>query len=352
MLESKIEAIKKEKNIIEKQLASPAIISNPEKFKLLSVKYKEIENILNLYKKLKDIEKETSEIQELIRKEKDIKFKEALKREKEDLEEQRKKISEELLELMTPKDERWYKNCIVEIRAAAGGDEASLFTADLFRMYIKYAEKRNWKYEILSTFPTEVGGYREIIFLIKNHQPYKYMQFEAGIHRVQRIPITEASGRIHTSTATVAVLPETEEKEIKINPKDLKIEVFRASGHGGQHVNVTDSAVRITHIPTGIVVCCQDERSQHQNRARALKILYARLKEKQCQEEEKKLKQERKEQVKTGKRSEKIRTYNIPQNRVTEHRISKSIYRLQEVMDGDLFEIHEALLEKEIKKYV
>ncbi len=348
-MKEKIEALKKEKKRLEQEMSRPLL--NPEKIKQLSLRYGEIEEVLKINEELERIEKEIKDTEELLSQEKDPEMIRFLKNEAERLQRLREDRKKKLKEALIPKDPRWSKNCIVEIRAAAGGDEASLFAADLFRMYVKYIEKRNWKYEVLSMSPSEIGGFKEIIFFIKNKEVFKYMRFESGVHRVQRIPVTETGGRIHTSTATVAVLPEAEEKDVNIRPEDLKMEVFRASGHGGQHVNVTDSAVRITHIPTGIVVSCQDERSQHQNRAKALRILYARLKEKYRKEEEEKLLRERKQQIKTGERSEKIRTYNFPQNRVTDHRINVSLYNLSDVMDGDLFELHSMLLEKEMEGY-
>ncbi len=345
----KINALKKEKEELEKEMVSA--VTNPSRLKELSTRYREIEEILKLHAEFEKIVKELQDTEEMLKVEKEKDMIEFLKQERERLKKEKLLKERELKEAMLPKDPRWKKNCIMEIRAAAGGDEASLFAADLFRMYIKYIEKRNWKYEILSSSPTEIGGFKEVILLVKGKDAFKYLRFESGVHRVQRIPVTETGGRIHTSTATVAVLPEAEEKEVNIKMEDLKIEVFRASGHGGQHVNVTDSAVRITHIPTGIVVSCQDERSQHQNKAKALKILYARLKEKYRREEEEKMMQERKQQIKTGERSEKIRTYNFPQNRVTDHRINVSLYNLQDILNGELFELHNLLLENEAENY-
>ncbi|MEJ7556561.1 MAG: peptide chain release factor 1, partial [Aquificaceae bacterium] len=252
--------------------------------------------------------------------------------------------------LLLPKDPRDSKNVILEIRAGVGGEEAALFVADLLNMYRKYAEEKGWKFSILSANRTGLGGYKEVIALIEGEGVYSRLKFESGVHRVQRVPITEAGGRIHTSTATVAVLPETDETEIQIDPKDLKIETFRASGAGGQYVNTTETAVRITHLPTGITVSCQDERSQFQNKQKALKILYARLKDFYERQKEEELARERRQQVGTGERSEKIRTYNFPQNRVTDHRINLTLYKLGDVLEGKLDELIDALVEHYIEE--
>jgi peptide chain release factor 1 len=260
------------------------------------------------------------------------------------------KVEKEIRILLLPKDPKDSKNVILEIRAGVGGEEAALFVADLLHMYQKYAEEKGWKFSILSANKTGLGGYKEVIALIEGEGAYSRLKFESGVHRVQRVPATEAGGRIHTSTATVAVLPETDETEIQIDPKDLKIETFRASGAGGQYVNTTETAVRITHLPTGITVSCQDERSQFQNRQKALKILYARLKDFFERQKEEELARERRQQVGTGERSEKIRTYNFPQNRVTDHRINLTLYRLQDVLEGKLDEIIQALIEHDIEE--
>ena len=263
------------------------------------------------------------------------------------LQKQLKEKEQEQDNLLYPADELDPRSVFLEIRSGAGGKEAALFVADLLRMYTNYALKRNWGVEVLSTSQTDLGGFREAILHIKGKDIYKHLKHESGVHRVQRVPETEASGRIHTSTATVAVLPEVEEVEFHINPDDLRIDVFRASGAGGQHVNTTDSAVRITHIPTGAVVSCQDERSQHKNKAKALKILRARLLAHQKEEHEEKTKQQRKEQVGTGMRAEKVRTYNYPQNRVTDHQVDLTLKKLDMVMEGYLDEIIDALVAKD-----
>jgi len=247
---------------------------------------------------------------------------------------------------MNPEDPRNKKNIIVEIRAGAGGEEAALFVSDLFRMYSRFAERNHWKVEVMNSNPTEIGGFKEIIFGISGKNVFGALKQESGVHRVQRIPITESGGRIHTSTVTVAIMPEAEEIEMEINPNDLKIDRFRSTGPGGQSVNTTDSAIRITHLPTGIVVTCQDEKSQHKNKDKALKILRARLFDRLQQEKNKEIEQQRRKQVGTGDRSERIRTYNFPQNRVTDHRLNVSFYNLEEILDGNLFDLVEHFKER------
>ncbi len=260
------------------------------------------------------------------------------------LEDEKQGLLDELKILLLPKDPLDEKNVIVEVRAGTGGEEASLFAGDLLRMYTRYAERNGWSIEQMSFNPTELGGIKESIFMISGDMVYSKLKFESGVHRVQRVPLTEAGGRIHTSAATVAVLPEAEEVDIEISPNDLRIDVFRASGNGGQCVNTTDSAVRITHLPTGLVVSCQDEKSQHKNRDKALKVLRARLLNQKIEEQNKDIAQARKSQVGSGDRSERIRTYNFPQNRVTDHRIGLTLYKLDQVMDGALDELIDALV--------
>ncbi|HPO82636.1 MAG TPA: peptide chain release factor 1, partial [bacterium] len=262
----------------------------------------------------------------------------------EKLEGEKEKLEEELRIKLIPKDYRDERNVIMEIRAGTGGEEAALFAGDLLRMYLRYVERKGWKAEIMSSNPTDLGGYKEVIVSIQGRGVYSRLKFESGVHRVQRVPVTESGGRIHTSTATVAILPEATDVEVEINPDELKIDTFRAGGHGGQNVNKVESAVRITHIPTGIVVTCQDERSQYQNREKALRILRAHLLEIKERERENEEAQLRKSQVGSGERSEKIRTYNFPQNRVTDHRIGLTLYNLQDVLDGALDELIDALI--------
>ncbi len=306
-----------------------------DEIKRLSKEYTRYQEILDTYNKLLELEEEI----ELWREED---MDEAMK-----LEKKKEKLFQQFLLLLLP-EEKFKGNVIMEIRAGAGGEEAALFASDLFRMYCKYAEKKGWEVEIASFNETDLGGFKEIVFFVKGKDAFRRLKYESGVHRVQRIPVTESGGRIHTSTATVAVLPEVEEVEIEIKPEDLKIETFRASGKGGQYVNKTESAVRITHLPTGITVSCQNERSQHQNKQTALKILRARLYQLYKKKAQEEISAERKRQIGTGDRSEKIRTYNFPQSRVTDHRINYTSYRLDEILNGDLDEIINKLLEKEL----
>jgi peptide chain release factor 1 len=289
--------------------------------------YREYESFIKEYEELKSLSEEAPELKEEVKKE--------LERISGEIE----RVSKKIKELLIPKDPMDNRNVILEIRAGAGGEEASLFAGDLLRMYMRFAERKGWETEILSTSTTGLKGYKEVIVLIKGKGAYSTLKYESGVHRVQRVPITEASGRIHTSTCTVAVLPEADEVDLKISHEELKIETFRASGHGGQHVNKTESAVRITHIPTGISVHCQDEKSQHRNKARALKILYARLREMMEAEKMEKISSLRRSQVGRAERSEKIRTYNFPQNRVTDHRIEWTSYDLKGFLDGEIDEV-------------
>lgn len=274
----------------------------------------------------------------------DKEFEEMIRMEMSEAEETIEKAGEELKILLLPKDPNDDKNVIMEIRGGTGGDEAALFAADLMRMYSMYAESKNWKIDILSSNPTDIGGYKEVSFSIEGQGAYSRLKFESGVHRVQRVPETESSGRIHTSAVTVAVLPEVEEVEVEINQNDLRIDVFRAGGPGGQCVNTTDSAVRITHIPTGVVVSCQDEKSQHKNKDKAMKILRSRIYEIMEEQRHKEIADERKSQVGSGDRSERIRTYNFPQSRVTDHRINLTLYKLEQILNGSLDEIVDALV--------
>jgi len=330
----KLEEIEKEYNSLIKVISSGD--RNSEQFREAIKKIGYLEEIVNLKKHLSEVNKKISETEEIIKKEEDQDIKFLAEEELTRLIDEKKKIEERIIDFLEQSDPRDIKNAIVEIRAGIGGEEACLFARDLFRMYSKFIEKKGWKIEVLSLHTSDLGGIKEVIFLVKGKGAYGTFKYESGVHRVQRIPKTESYGRIHTSAATVAVFPEVEEKEVKISPSELKIETFRASGHGGQHVNKTSSAVRITHLPTGIVVSCQDERSQLQNRARAMKILRARLQQLYQEEKKSKIDNERKKQVKSGERSEKIRTYNFPQNRVTDHRINFTIYDLENIMEGEL----------------
>lgn len=348
---NRLEELEKRFLEIEKELSDPGLVSEPGRITLLSREHSEISGTVNKFREYKRILKEIEEDEKLV-KEEDPVLREAAKDELQELLKREKNLEKELIESLISHDPNENKNVIMEIRAGTGGEEAALFASDLFRMYIKFAERNNWKVEVLNTNPTELGGIKEVIFSVNGSYVYKKLKFESGVHRVQRIPRTEASGRIHTSAATVAVLPEAEEIELQLSPKELRIDTFCASGPGGQGVNTTYSAVRITHIPTGVVVTCQDERSQIKNKERALKVLRSRLLQMKKKDEEEKIAKERRSQVGSGDRSEKIRTYNFPQNRVTDHRVNLSIFELEKVMDGHLEEFVEALITSEREEFI
>jgi len=324
-------------------LSAPEIIADRVKYQKLAKECSQIEPLVKKYQRYEKVIRQMDEAQELYTLEKDLEFKALAKAELDKLSKEKEALERELRILLLPPDPNDEKNTIVEIRAGTGGNEAALFAGDLFRMYSKYAQKKGWKINILSAHPGEIGGFKEIIFSVEGEKIYSRLKYESGTHRVQRVPVTEAGGRIHTSAATVAVLPEAEPVDVQIKPEDLQIETFRATGAGGQHVNVTDSAVRITHLPTKMVVSCQDERSQHKNKAKALKILYARLFDYFTQERLKKRAQERKMQIGTGDRSERIRTYNFPQGRVTDHRINLTIHKLDTILEGEIEELIQRL---------
>jgi peptide chain release factor 1 len=342
-IEIRLEKIAQKFKEIEESLGKPEVIADHKKFQALAKEHKELQPIYETYMEYKKVKQGIEEALEIIESSDDDDLVELAKEEKKELEDKLEKLEEELKKLLIPKDPNDEKNVILEIRAGAGGEEAALFAQDLFRMYTRYAERRGWKVEILSMNETGLGGIKEVVAMISGKGAYSRLKYESGVHRVQRVPITESSGRIHTSTATVAVLPEAEEVEVKIDEKDLRIDTFRSSGAGGQHVNTTDSAVRITHIPTGIVVTCSNERSQIQNRIKAMKILRARLKEYYERQQKEKLDSARRSQVGSGDRSEKIRTYNFPEGRVTDHRIKLTLYNLSEFLDGELDEMIDAL---------
>lgn len=329
---------------LSQKIIDPEIINQTDEWQKLAKEHAEIEPIVFKYREYTKAQKILEEDREMMKGKIDDEMRELLKDEIAELEETIAKLEEELKILLIPKDPNDEKNVIVEIRAGAGGDEAGLFAGDLFRMYTMYAERQGWKIELMSTNEQGVGGFKEVIFMIKGKGAYSRLKYESGVHRVQRVPTTESSGRIHTSTATVAVLPEAEDIDIEINPNDIRIDVFRSSGNGGQSVNTTDSAVRITHIPTGMVVSCQDEKSQHKNRDKAMKILKTRLYDKLLSEQHDEIAEERRSQVGTGDRSERIRTYNFPQGRVTDHRINKTVHQLEKFLDGDMDEIIDALI--------
>lgn len=344
-LEKKLEALEKKYEELQNKLTSQDVLQDRREFAKLSKEIKDIREVVETYRNYKKIQKDLEDVKELLKSEE---FEKLAKEEIKRLEKETEETERHLRVLMLPKDERDEKNVIIEIRAGVGGEEAALFVTDLLNMYQKHAEEKGWKFTILSANRTGLGGYKEVIALVEGHGAYSRLKYESGVHRVQRIPRTESGGRIHTSTATVAVLPEVDETELEINPQDLKIETFRASGAGGQYVNTTETAVRITHIPTGITVACQDERSQFQNKQKALKILYARLKDYYERQKEEEITKERKTQVGTGERSEKIRTYNFPQGRVTDHRINLTLYQLSDILEGKLDEIIDTLIQHDI----
>ena len=332
----KLEAVEQRYEELTKKISDPDVIARTSEWTQYMKEHAEIEEVVLKYKEYKKVKQSLVEAEELM---KDPEMKELAEEEAKADREQLPKLEEELKVLLIPKDPDDDKNIICEIRGGAGGDEAALFAGTLFRMYSMYAERKHWKLEVLNENETGLGGYKEISFMISGKGAYSRLKYESGVHRVQRVPETEASGRIHTSTATVAVLPVVDDVQIDINPADIKLEVFRASGAGGQHVNKTSSAVRLIHIPTGMVAECQTERSQTQNREYAMKLLQSRLYEKERQERDSKLASERKSQIGSGDRSEKIRTYNYPQGRITDHRIGLSIYQMEDFLNGNLDEM-------------
>lgn len=323
------------------------LLSNPSNsmdYISLSREFSNLEPIIKKYRELKEIRKKISEAKEILRDSKDEELRILAEEELKELDKKEEKLLNEIKILLVPKDPNDEKDIFLEIRAGTGGQEATLFAQDLFRMYYRFAERKSWKVEIMDQSVSDIGGFKEIIMSIKGKRVWSYLKWESGVHRVQRVPKTESSGRIHTSTATVAVLPEVDDVEIHIEPKDLKIEAFGASGPGGQNVNRNYTAIRVTHIPTGIVVSCQDEKSQHRNKEKALRILRARLYEMAEREQMEKISEDRKKQVGTGERAEKIRTYNFIQGRVTDHRINLTLYKLEAILDGELDDLIDALL--------
>ena len=339
----KLEEVERRYDTLSHLLGQTELIAKQDEFQKAAKEYAELGKVVDLYRRLKKLEEEIKGSQHLLDNEEDEEMKRLAKEELGRLTQEKEKVEGELKMALLPKDPNDQKNILLEIRAGTGGEEAGLFAGDLFRMYSKFAEKQGWRMEILSRHYTGVGGFKEIIALIEGKGVYSRLKFESGVHRVQRVPVTESQGRIHTSTVTVAILAEAEEIDVQIDPNDIRIDIFRSSGPGGQSVNTTDSAVRITHLPTGMVVSCQDEKSQHKNKAKALKILRARLMDKAQQEKQMEISEKRRNQVGTGERSERIRTYNFPQGRVTDHRIGLTLYRLESVLEGDLDEIVGAL---------
>lgn len=341
----KLSFIEKQHEELTARISDPEVIADQELFRKLCKEHSDMTPIVEKYKEYKSNKENIEEAEMMLSDpETDKEFKEMLNEEIKESKENIVRIEEELKILLLPKDPNDDKNVIMEIRGGAGGDEAALFAGDLYRMYTMYAEANRWKTEIMNLSEIGIGGIKEVSFMIEGQGAYSRLKFESGVHRVQRVPETESQGRVHTSTVTVAVLPEAEEVDFEINPADLQIDTFRASGAGGQHINKTESAIRITHIPTGVIVECQDERSQHKNKDKALKVLRSRLYEAELQKQQDAIAADRKSQVGTGDRSERIRTYNFPQGRVSDHRIGLTLYKLEAIMNGDLDEIIDALI--------
>ena len=339
----KLNGINEKFKQVEAKLADPDIMKDMKRYKSLMQEHASLAELVAEYSRYRKISREIEEAENLIEQEKDPDMREMAREELQGLEESLEESEQNLKALLIPKDPLDQKNIIMEIRAGTGGDEAALFAADLFRMYSRYAETRKWTIEVLDAHEIGLGGFKEIIFSISGKAVYENMRYESGVHRVQRVPATESGGRVHTSAVTVAVLPEAEDTDIEIKAEELKIDVYRSSGPGGQSVNTTDSAVRITHLPTGLVVTCQDEKSQIKNKAKALRVLKARLFEAEENKKNAERAEARKSQVGSGDRSERIRTYNFPQNRLTDHRINLTLYKLEQIMEGDLNETLEAL---------
>lgn len=329
---------------LEDKLSRPELMSNQKEYQKVAREHAHVSKLHDLYSRYEKVHSQIADNRKLLREEDDAELLEMVRSEIEELSAREKQIEQSITLLLLPRDPNDDKNIFLEIRAGTGGDEAALFVGDLFRMYTRYAEVQGWRVEVMSSNPLGIGGFKEIIALISGAQVYSRLKFERGVHRVQRVPETEAQGRVHTSAVTVAVIPEVEDVDLVIDPGELRIDTFRASGAGGQHVNKTESAIRVTHLPTGLVVSCQDEKSQHKNKAKALKVLRARLLDQMEQERHDKISEDRKSQVGTGDRSERIRTYNYPQNRVTDHRINLTLYKLDGVLGGQLDEVVNPLI--------
>lgn len=348
----RLQALEDRYEKLNQLLSDPEVINNPNKLREYSKESADLEETVTTYREYKSVVSAWREAKSMLEEEKDPEMKEMIRAEIADLEARKASLEERLKILLIPKDPNDEKNVVVEIRAAAGGDEAALFAGDLYKMYTRYAESQGWRVEVIEASPNEIGGFKEIIFMINGKGAYSKLKFENGAHRVQRVPETESGGRIHTSTATVAVLPEAEEIEVEINEKDIRVDTFASSGPGGQSVNTTMSAVRLTHIPTGIVVSCQDEKSQIKNKEKAMKVLRARIYDKYRKEAEAEYAATRKSAIGTGDRSERIRTYNFPQSRVTDHRIGLTLQKLDQVLNGKLDEIIDALIVNEQAKLI
>jgi len=338
MLLEKLNKIEEKFDELNRVMSDPAVLADREKYQAYAEEHAELSNLMEKVRIYKRMREDLEAAEQILAEETDEDLQELAREEKAEIDQQLTALEHEIKLLLVPRDKLDSKNVIMEIRAATGGDEAALFAGDLYRMYTRHAESKGRQCELLSSNTTGIGGLKEVIFSVSGKDAYGTLKYESGVHRVQRVPATEASGRIHTSTVTVAVLPEAEEVDVSIDPKDLKIDVFRSSGPGGQSVNTTDSAVRITHAPTGIVVTCQDEKSQHKNKARALRVLRSRLLAQKEEEQAREISSTRRNQVGTGERSERIRTYNFPQNRVTDHRIGLTLYKLEAVLGGELDE--------------
>ncbi len=340
----KLEELNKRYEELSIELAKPEVIGDPLQLRKFSKEQSDLDEIIKAYRSLTSTLNQIRDLEEMIENESDAELVGMAREDLAALKERQVEIENNLNVLLLPKDPNDDKNVFLEIRAGTGGEEASLFAADLFRAYSRYAEARRWRVELMSSSDSASGGFKEIIVLVTGHGAFSRLKYERGVHRVQRVPSTESQGRIHTSAITVAVLPEADDVEVSIDPKDLKIDVYRSSGPGGQSVNTTDSAVRVTHLPTNIVVTCQDEKSQHKNKAKAIKILKARLLEQMEEERDSEISKERKNQVGSGDRSERIRTYNFPQNRVTDHRVGLTLYKLDAVMEGRLDDVIDPLI--------
>jgi peptide chain release factor 1 len=340
----KLDSLEEKYNEITELMSKPEIIGDPSQFQKYSRAHSELDEIVLQYREYKSVLEQIKDTREMMAEEQEDEFRLMLEEEMDSLRDRKKQLEEKLRIMLLPKDPDDDKSVIMEIRAGTGGEEAALFANDLFRMYSRYAESQGWKIDIMDSHFTDIGGIKELIFVVDGPGVYSKLKYESGVHRVQRVPTTESGGRIHTSAATVAVLPEAEEVEVAIDPNELRVDVYCSSGPGGQSVNTTQSAVRITHLPTGLVVTCQDEKSQHKNKAKALRVLRARLKEVLEEEKNAELAGARRSQVGTGDRSERIRTYNFPQGRVSDHRINLTLHKLDSILEGDLKEIIEALI--------
>ncbi|AAO34944.1 peptide chain release factor 1 [Clostridium tetani] len=326
------------------KISDPTVMQDQKEWQKLCKEHSDMETIVTTYKEYKEVLQSIEDNKEMLKEDIEQELRDMVQEDIKELEQRVQELEQELKMLLVPKDPNDEKNVFIEIRAGAGGDEAALFAANLFRMYTRYAERHNWKTEAVSVNETDIGGFKEIVFMVRGKGAYSRLKYESGVHRVQRVPDTESSGRIHTSTATVAVLPEVEDVDVEINQNDLRVDVYRASGHGGQCVNTTDSAVRITHLPSGLVVTCQDEKSQLKNKEKAMKVLKSRLYDMLESERSASIAEDRKSQVGTGDRSERIRTYNYPQGRVTDHRIGLTLYKLESFLDGDIEEMIDGLI--------